>query len=322
MLVPTIPGWTVRCVGDDIAWMHVGEDGKLYAINPHNGFYDGISGVSYLTSRATMDLTQANTIFINVAMTLDGDVWWEGMTKESPSELIDWTGQKWTPNCGRKAAHPNARYVTPMHQCPVLDPEWENPNGIPICAIIFGGRRSNLFPLITEAFTWEHGVFLGSLVSSDNSIFSSETVREPFAMVPYCAYNINMYFEKWLQLNEQLGYNAPKFFFVNWFRTDEKGNYLWPGFSENSRILKWICQRIESTSVQVIKTPLGFIPSPSDLDLRSLDMNKEKIEKLFHFEVSEWKNEIIEIQKLYQKLGFEIPESLKNELKILMEKIL
>jgi len=313
--VPTMPGWTVRCVSDDIAWMSVGEDGRLYAINPETGFFDRVSGSSY-RSRATMDTIQANTIFTNVGLTADGDVWWEGMTKETPAELIDWTGQKWTPGCGRPAAHVNARYTTPASQCPVLDPDWENPNGVPISAIIFGGRRTKTYPLVTEAMTWEHGIFLGSLVSADNSLESTSVVRESFAMMPYCPYSMGEYYTKWQDLRQQLGYNAPKMYFVNWFRTDEKGNTVWPGFGENSRVLKWICQRTEVGSGQVVKTPFGYVPSASDLDLKSLDITASSIEKLLKVDAEEWTRELDEIQAFYKRLG-NLPEFLTNELKTL-----
>jgi phosphoenolpyruvate carboxykinase (GTP) len=245
-LVPTIPGWSSRCISDDTTWLHIGEDGRLYAINPEAGFFDVTKGASYFTSRATMDTLASNTIFTNVALTPEGDVWWEGMTNEIPNELVDWTGQKWTPGCGRMAAHTNSRYCAPASQCPVIDPEWESAQGVPISAFVFGGKSSRLFPLVTEAFTWNHGVFLGSLISTEqtNDTGNLHVVRDPFAIGDYCGYHMGDYLKKWEELRKNLGFSAPKMFFVNWFKKDKQGSLLWPGFGENSIVLSWICRRL------------------------------------------------------------------------------
>jgi phosphoenolpyruvate carboxykinase (GTP) len=283
MLIPTIPGWTVRCVGDDIAWMHVGEDGRLYAINPEAGFFGVAPGTSDYTNRSAMDTIHENTLFTNVGLTPEGDVWWEGMTKKPPPELIDWTGEKWTPDCGRKAAHPNSRYTTPANQCPVIDPDWENPNGVPVSAIIFGGRRTSVVPLVHEAFDWPHGVFMGSIISSEQTAAAEGKVgavrRDPFAMLPFCGYNMADYFNHWLEFRKQLGYNAPKIFYVNWFRKDDQGNYLWPGYGENSRVLKWICERVDGTG-QAKATPIGYVPTARGLDLSGLDISRENVHRV------------------------------------------
>eukprot|EP01119_Soliformovum_irregulare_P017313 TRINITY_DN511_c0_g1_i5.p1 TRINITY_DN511_c0_g1~~TRINITY_DN511_c0_g1_i5.p1 ORF type:complete len:1259 (-),score=444.21 TRINITY_DN511_c0_g1_i5:26-3550(-) len=324
MLVPTIPGWTVRCVGDDIAWLHVGEDGRLYAINPEAGFFGVAPGTSEYSNRSAMQTCKKNSIFTNVALTPEGDVWWEGMTKEQPAELIDWTGQKWTPGCGRKAAHPNSRYTTPASQCPVIDSQWESPDGVPICAIIFGGRRERLVPLVTEAFIWEHGVFMGSIISSEATAAAEGTVgqvrRDPFAMLPFCGYNMGDYFGHWLEFRKKLGFLSPKIFYVNWFRKNEKGEFMWPGFGENSRVLKWICERVDGVG-KARSTPIGYVPTSDALDLGGIDMTPETLHQLFHVEPEDWLKEIPDIRNFYSQFGNRLPHQLTQNLGLLENRL-
>ena len=326
MLVPTIPGWTVRCVGDDIAWCHVGEDGRMHGINPESGFFGVAPGTSDLSNRSAMIALEKNTIFTNVGLTPDGDIWWEGMTKTPPEKLIDWTGQQWTPDCGRKAAHPNARYTTPASQCPVIDPEWENPNGVPICAFIFGGRRSTLVPLIHEAYSWTHGVFMGSIISSEQTAAAEGSVgvvrRDPFAMLPFCGYHMGDYFGHWASFRDRLGYNSPKIFYVNWFRKDENGKFIWPGFGENSRVLKWICNRIgRNPTGKSIATPIGHVPTPDAIDLGGLDMSRESLQKLLHVDAAEWLKEVDSIREHFKQFGSHLPHVLEEELQNLIARL-
>jgi phosphoenolpyruvate carboxykinase (GTP) len=325
MLVPTLPGWTVRCVGDDIAWLHVGEDGRLYGINPENGFFGVAPGTNAHSNYAAMATIQKNTIFTNVGLTPDGDVWWEGMSKEAPAGVIDWTGQQWTPGCGRPVAHPNSRYTTPASQCPVIDPEWENPNGVPISAIVFGGRRERLVPLVTEAFTWQHGVFMGSVISSEQTAAAEgklgQVRRDPFAMLPFCGYNMGDYYDHWMEFRKKLGYNSPKIFYVNWFRK-ENGSFLWPGFGENSRVLKWICQRIgRNPTGRSVRTAIGHVPSSDAIDLSGVDVSDDTIDKLMDVDTEGWLGECQNIREFYAKFGKKLPDSLMNELTELEQRL-
>jgi phosphoenolpyruvate carboxykinase (GTP) len=317
MLIPTIPGWTLRCVGDDIAWLHIGEDGKLYAINPEAGFFDIPTGRSLAHDRSIMATVDSNTIFTNVGVTADGDVWWDGKDKAIPSDLTDWTGQKWTPDCGRPLAHSNARYLTAQSKCPVLDPEAKNPNGVPISAFIFGSRRKDVYPLVHEAFSWEHGVLMAAASSTDHT---PEGIKyDPLAMRSYCGYDIAEYLNTWASFRSKLGYNTPKIFGVNWFR-EKSGQLLWPGLEENSRVLKWICQRLEGNG-QVKKTPIGFVPSTNGLDVAGLGISKESLEALHEVNPKEWLEELDRIQKFYSDLNLSLPPLLQDQVKALKESL-
>lgn len=316
MLVPTIPGWKVRCVGDDIAWMYVGEDGRLYGVNPERGYFGVAPGTSDYTNQSAIQTMRSNSLFTNVALTPEGDVWWEGKSKELPPVLEDWTYKQWTPDCGRKAAHPNARYTTPAAQCPVIDPEWENPRGVPISAIIFGGRRSTMIPLIYESFNWQHGTFLGSVCSSETTAAAAGQVgvvrRDPFAMLPFCGYNMADYWQHWLDVGAALGDKAPKVFYVNWFRKDAKGRWLWPGFGENSRVLKWVCEMIDGVGAHR-DTPIGRVPTEDALDLMGLDVAPADVHELLRVDSDEWKPEVADIRKFYATFGDKLPAELRRQ---------
>jgi phosphoenolpyruvate carboxykinase (GTP) len=285
----------------------------LWAINPETGFYDGAVAKNYQTSRTAMTMLKKNSIFTNVALTPDNDVWWEGMTKEAPEELVDWEGQKWTPTSGRPAAHANARYCCHASQCPVMDPDWKNPNGVPISAILLGNRRSSVLPWVLEATSWERGVFYGATMSVERKTNGASTVaREPFAMYPFCGYNMNDYFAHWLNVRKLIGYNIPKIFVVNWFRKDGNQEFLWPGYDENSRILKWVFQRV-SNAGQAVKTVLGYVPPITGLDLKGLEVPFENVRAGLRVDENEWKNEVAEIQKYLDSFGPSLPQALRDE---------
>jgi len=324
MLVPTIPGWKVRCVGDDIAWMWIGEDGRLYGVNPECGYFGVAPGTSDYTNLSAIQTMRSNSVFTNVALTPDGDVWWEGKTKELPPVLEDWTYKKWTPDCGRKAAHPNARYTTPASQCPVIDPDWENPAGVPISAIIFGGRRSTMIPLAYEAFDWAHGTFLGSVCSSETTAAALGQVgvvrRDPFAMLPFCGYNMADYWQHWLDVGAKLGDKAPRIFYVNWFRKDAKGNWLWPGFGENSRVLKWMCEMVDGVGAYR-DTPIGRVPTEDGFDLMGLDIKPDAVRELLRVDNTEWKHEVEDIRKFYATFGDKLPVELRNQVDALGQRL-
>jgi phosphoenolpyruvate carboxykinase (GTP) len=311
MIIPTIPGWTVRVLGDDIAWLHVAEDGKLWAINPMKGFYDVASGASERSNRAMFDTISKDTLFSNVALTEEGDIWWEGKTDNPPEKLVDWQGQPWTPQSNTSAASENSRFTVSANTCPLLDPAFENPNGVPISALIFGGKRKSVFPLVVEASSWEQGMFLASCVAKDDS--RGELKREPFA-APFLGCDINDYMKSWLNIRALAGYNIPKTFMVNWFREDSNGNVLWPGFRENSRILKWIHRRITDDLHGVIKTPIGLIPDIESLDLRGCDVSTNQVKNCLAFNKQEWKKECESISSFYQSLGPGLPVELKSQL--------
>jgi phosphoenolpyruvate carboxykinase (GTP) len=325
MLIPTIPGWKVETVGDDIAWMKFGVDGRLYAINPEYGFFGVAPGTSMKSNRNAMLTATKNSIFTNCAMTPDGDIWWEGMTAEKPAELIDWLRRPWTPDSSRKAAHPNARFTSPASQCPVIAPEWEDPRGVPIDAILFGGRRANIVPLVTESFNWQHGTFLGATVSSETTAAATGKVgelrRDPMAMLPFCGYHMGDYFAHYLKIGARPGAKLPKIFYVNWFRTGDNGRFLWPGYGENSRVLKWIFERCDG-KVHAVDTPIGRLPAPADLDTAGLDIAPADVAKLLGVDVAGWLAEIPLIRQYFAKFGSHLPEGLKREVDELEERLL
>jgi len=318
MLIPTLPGWKVECVGDDIAWMKFGPDGRLYAINPEYGFFGVAPGTSMDSNPNAMLTMTKNSIFTNVALTPDGDVWWEGMTDEPPAQCIDWKGLEWTPGCGRAAAHPNARFTTPAGQCPVIDKSWEDPKGVPISAILFGGRRPSVVPLVHEAFDWQHGTFLGSIVGSEMTAAAAgkigELRRDPFAMLPFCGYHMGDYFGHWLSIGKKSTQDKlPKIFYVNWFRKSSDGKWLWPGYGENSRVLQWIFQRTGGAG-KAEKTPIGFVPTIDGIDVSGLGISKENMAELLKVDSNDWKNELSTIKEHYQQFGNRLPPALWDEL--------
>jgi phosphoenolpyruvate carboxykinase (GTP) len=324
MLIPTIPGWKVETVGDDIAWMKFGADGRLYAINPEFGFFGVAPGTSMKSNKNAMLTATRNSIFTNCAMTPDGDIWWEGMTEQRPSELVDWLRRPWTASSGRKAAHPNARFTTPASQCPVIAPEWEDPKGVPIDAILFGGRRAGIVPLVTEALTWQHGTFLGATVSSETTAAAAGKVgqlrRDPMAMLPFCGYHMGDYFAHYLKIGARPGAKLPKIFYVNWFRTDENGKFLWPGYGENSRVLKWIFERCEG-KVNAVDTPIGRLPAPSDLDTNGLDLPADRVAKLLNVDIEGWLGEVPKIREHFAKFGDRLPQGLNQEVNDLEQRL-
>jgi phosphoenolpyruvate carboxykinase (GTP) len=316
MLVPTIPGWKVETVGDDIAWMKFGADGRLYAINPEHGFFGVAPGTSMKSNPNAMLTATRNSIFTNCAMTPDGDVWWEKMTDEKPAELTDWLRRPWTPNAGRPAAHPNARFTTPARQCPVIAPEWEDPKGVPIDAILFGGRRAGIVPLVTESFSWQHGTFLGATASSETTAAAAGKVgqlrRDPMAMLPFCGYHMGDYFNHYLEIGKRPGAKLPKIFYVNWFRQDENSKFLWPGYGENSRVLEWVFDRCDGKA-NAVDTAIGRLPEPADFNTKGLNVTKEDLNKLLSVDVEGWLAEVPLIKEHFAKFGTHLPEGLKQE---------
>jgi phosphoenolpyruvate carboxykinase (GTP) len=326
MLIPTIPGWKVETVGDDIAWMKFHSDGRLYAINPEYGFFGVAPGTSMKSNFNAMLSITKDSIFTNCAMTLDGDVWWEGMTDQQPAHLVDWLRRRWTPESGRKAAHPNARFTAHASQCPCLAPEWETPMGVPIDAILFGGRRAGVVPLVTEAFNWQHGTFLGATVSSETTAATTGQVgrlrRDPMAMLPFCGYNMGDYFAHWLRMGADSHQSKlPKIFHVNWFRQDANGKFLWPGYGENSRVLKWIYERCDG-KVHATDTPIGRVPEVADLDTTGLNIRAANVDQLLAVDIEGWLAEIPLIKEHFATFGSHLPEGLNAELKALEERLL
>lgn len=325
MMNPTIPGWKVETVGDDIAWMKFGQDGKLYAINPETGFFGVAPGTSMKSNPNAMQTITKNAIFTNVALTDEGDVWWEGMTEKPPEHLIDWLGNEWTPDSGRKAAHPNSRFTAPAAQCPVIDPKWQDPKGVPISAIIFGGRRSTVIPLVVEAFNWQHGTFLGTGTSSEMTAAAVGVVgklrHDPFAMLPFCGYNMGDYFNHWLEMGKKTTPDKlPKIYYVNWFRKNKEGKFLWPGFGENSRVLQWIFERASGEDHAAL-TPIGLIPKPGALNLEKLDVNPEAMQELFHINEEAFTEEAKELGKYYEIFGDRLPKEMQDELRALQARL-
>jgi phosphoenolpyruvate carboxykinase (GTP) len=324
MLIPTVPGWKVETVGDDIAWMKFGADGRLYAINPEAGFFGVAPGTSMKSNANAMLTVTKNSIFTNCAVTPDGDVWWEGMDGAKPASLIDWLRRPWTPQSPRKAAHPNARFTTPARQCPVIAPEWEDPKGVPIDAILFGGRRAGVVPLVIESFDWQHGTFLGATASSETTAAAAGKVgqlrRDPMAMLPFCGYNMGDYFGHYLKIGQRAGAKLPRIYYVNWFRQDAQGNFLWPGYGENSRVLKWIFERGDNKA-KAVDTPIGRLPSPSDLDLTGLNIPAADVQKLLEVDVDGWLAEIPLIEKHFAQFGDRLPQGMKEELTKLEQRL-
>jgi len=324
MIQPTIPGWKAECIGDDIAWMKIGPDGRLYAINPEAGFFGVAPGTSYNSNPVAMDTIKENIIFTNCALTDDGDVWWEGMDGEPPKHAIDWKGRDWFTGGKEPAAHPNARFTAPASQCPIICKDWEKPEGVPIDIFIFGGRRAGVVPLVNEAYDFDHGVFLGATASSETTAANIGAVgnlrRDPFAMQPFCGYNMGDYFQHWLDMGDKLGDKAPKIFYVNWFRKTADGRWLWPGFGENSRVLKWMCDRVEG-KVDAVKTPIGLLPKKENLDLKGLSISATDMEELLKVDIDSWKKEIPDIEKHFAQFGDRLPVRLKKQLEELSKRL-
>ena len=325
MLIPTLPGWKVETVGDDIAWMKFGPDGRLYAINPEAGFFGVAPGTNDETNRNAMASIEANTIFTNVAKTDDGDVWWEQMTPEKPAHLTDWRGNDWTPESSTPAAHPNARFTAPASQCPAIAPEWEDPAGVPISAILFGGRRATNVPLVTEAFDWQHGVFLGAIMSSEKTAAAAGTIGEvrfdPFAMLPFMGYNVGDYIKHWLEIGESTSADKlPKMFWVNWFRKDENGKFMWPGYGDNSRVLKWIVERLDGTA-SAAETAIGNVPTADAIDREGLDLDDATMAQILSVSTEAWRGEVDLIEGHFEFIGERLPAEMRDELTALEKRL-
>jgi phosphoenolpyruvate carboxykinase (GTP) len=324
MLIPALEGWQVETIGDDIAWMKFGDDGRLYAVNPEAGFFGVAPGTGEETNPNAMAAVRENTIFTNCALTDDGDVWWEGMTEEPPAHLIDWKGNDWTPDCEQPAAHPNARFTVPAGQTPSIAPEWEDPNGVPIDAFLFGGRRSSVVPLVREAFDWEHAVFLGATMSSETTAAAAGQVGQlrfdPFAMLPFCGYNMGDYFAHWLRIGRRDGARLPKVFYVNWFRKDRDGNFLWPGFGDNARVLAWIVRRCEGRA-DAVETPIGLLPTPEALDTEGLDIEPGALEALLSVDEAGVRAELPQVRDHLEQFGDRLPDGVRAQLERLAERL-
>jgi len=329
MLQPSIDGWKCECVGDDIAWMKIGSDGRLRAINPESGFFGVAPGTSYNSNPMAMESIKENTIFTNCVLTDDGDVWWEDMNVEC-KHGIDWKGKDWTPDKkdaeGKpvKGAHPNARFTAPARQCPVVCPDWEDPAGVPIDIFIFGGRRSKLVPLVSQAMSWDHGVYMGATAASEATAAALDVKgsirRDPMAMLPFCGYHIGDYWQHWFNVGDKLGDKAPSIFYANWFRKSPEGKWLWPGFGDNCRVLKWMCERVEG-KVGAVETPVGYVPKKGDLDVSGLKISEAEIDELLRIDVAGWKGEVPEIEEYLNKAGSRLPERMKRQLAELKKRI-
>jgi phosphoenolpyruvate carboxykinase (GTP) len=324
MLIPTLPGWKVETIGDDIAWMKFGSDGRLYAINPEAGFFGVAPGTGEKTNPNAIATVRENSIFTNCAKTDDGDVWWEGLTDEPPAHLTDWHGNDWTPDSDTTAAHPNARFTTPAAQCPSISDDWEDPAGVPIDAILFGGRRSSVVPLVHEAFDWEHGIFLGSIMSSETTAAAAGAVGklrfDPMAMLPFCGYNMADYFGHWLEIGRREGAKLPRIFYVNWFRKDEDGKFLWPGFGENSRVLAWVVERCAGKA-DADETPIGLVPAEGALNVDGLDISPEALAELLAVKPEEWQAQLPQLHEHYAEFGGDLPDELRAQLKGLEQRL-
>ncbi|MGA0944211.1 MAG: phosphoenolpyruvate carboxykinase (GTP) [Candidatus Nanopelagicales bacterium] len=325
MLEPTIPGWTVETIGDDIAWMRFGKDGRLYAINPEAGFFGVAPGTGMHTNANAVKSLHANCIFTNVALTDDGDVWWEGLTEEAPAHLVDWKGNDWTPASDDPSAHPNARFTAPAGQCPSIAPNWEDPQGVPIDAILFGGRRATNVPLVTESFDWEHGVFMGSTVSSEQTAAAEGSVgelrRDHLAILPFCGYNMADYWAHWLKIGQFTSADKlPRVYQVNWFRKDRNGRFIWPGFGDNSRVLDWIIRRVGGDA-DAVETPIGRIPAEGELDLHGVDISDEQVAELFAVNADSWLAEADLTEDYYAKFGDRVPQALRDQLDALRSRL-
>jgi phosphoenolpyruvate carboxykinase (GTP) len=325
MLIPTLEGWTAETVGDDIAWMKFGDDGRLYAVNPEAGFFGVAPGTGHKTNPNAMATVEKNTIFTNCARTDDGDVWWEGMTGEPPAHAIDWKGRDWTPDSDEPAAHPNARFTTPAAQCPSIAPEWEDPAGVPIDAFLFGGRRATVVPLVSEAFDWEHGVFLGATMSVETTAAASGEVGklrfDPMAMLPFCGYNMADYLAYWLDLGAgAVPEKLPKVFLVNWFRKDEKGRFIWPGFGENSRVLEWICRRCDGEG-ETVETPIGLVPAEGELELEGIDVTPEQMRELVAVDTAGVREQLPQVEEFLAQFGDRLPDRIGAQLEALRRRL-
>ena len=324
MLTPTIPGWKVETIGDDICWMKFGSDGQLYAINPEAGFFGVAPGTSMQSNANAMYALESNSIFTNVGETDDGDVWWEEMSDEPPAHLVDWKGNDWTPDSDTPAAHPNARFTAPASQCPVIADEWEDPKGVPISAILFGGRRATVVPLVTEALDWNHGTFIGTIIASEMTAAAFGAIgqlrRDPMAMLPFCGYNMADYWSHWLGIGKKEGAKLPKIFYVNWFRKNEAGKFMWPGFGENSRVLKWVFERCNG-SADAIDTPIGKMPTLDGIDFNGLEMNEADKASLLRVDVEGWLQELPGIEEYYDSFGNHLPEELRQQIKALKKRL-
>jgi phosphoenolpyruvate carboxykinase (GTP) len=322
MMVPTLPGWKVETIGDDIAWMKFGEDGRLYAVNPEYGFFGVAPGTGADTNPNAIAMLDQNALFTNCALTDDGDIWWEGMSKQPPAHLIDWQGNDWTPESEKPAAHPNARFTVPAEQCPSIAPEWEDPAGVPIDAFLFGGRRKTVVPLVHEALDWEHGTFLGSIMSSETTAAQAGAVGalrfDPMAMLPFCGYNMADYFAHWLKIGQTSGAQLPKIFYVNWFRRDDDGRFLWPGFGENSRVLAWIFGRLTGEAAAE-ESPLGFLPPVGEagINVSGLDVSADDMTELLSVDTAGWKDSLAQVRDYYAKFGDRLPDELNQQLSAL-----
>jgi phosphoenolpyruvate carboxykinase (GTP) len=325
MLIPTLPGWKAETVGDDIAWMKFGDDGRLYAVNPEAGFFGVAPGTSAMTNPNAMATVECNSIFTNCALTDDGDAWWEGMTDEPPEHAIDWLGNDWTPDSDQPAAHPNARFTTPAAQCPSIAPEWEDPQGVPIDAFLFGGRRATVVPLVTEAFDWKHGVFLGATMSVETTAAAGGDVGklrfDPMAMLPFCGYNMADYFGHWLRVGREHDPEMlPRVFLVNWFRKDADGNFVWPGFGENSRVLEWICRRCDG-EVEATESPIGLIPNPDDLNIDGLALGAADLDHLLEVDVDELRQQLPQVEEHLAQFGDRLPDEIRAQLDALKQRL-